>query len=74
MVTRTLRLNYPPSLVSQPVLYQLIRRFNLTVNIRRAQISLEEGWLEAEFTGEGTEIAEATAWLEGQGVVVEALT
>lgn len=74
MVTRTLRLNYPPSLVSQPVLYQLIRRFNLTVNIRRAQISLEEGWLETEVTGDEAEIARAIAWLEEQGVTVETLT
>ncbi len=74
MVTRTLRLNYPASLVSQPVLYQLIRRFNLTVNIRRAQISLEEGWLEAEVTGEEPEIERATSWLQEQGVTVDTLS
>ncbi len=74
MVTRTLRLNYPPSLVSQPVLYQLIRRFSLTVNIRRAQISLEEGWLETEVTGDEPEIARAISWLEEQGVTVETLS
>ncbi len=73
LVTRTLRLDYPPSLVSQPVLYQLIRLFDLTVNIRRAQISLEEGWLEAELTGDGAEIARAISWLEEQGVTVETL-
>lgn len=74
VVTRTLRLIYPPSLVSQPVLCQLIRLFHLTVNIRRAQISLEDGWLEAELTGDEGEIAQAISWLDKQGVTIETLS
>ena len=73
MDSRTLRLNYPPSLAGQPILHQLIRGFELTVNLRQAQISLEEGWLEAEVQGAPAEIERAIAWLAGQGVGVERL-
>ena len=71
MLTRKLRLNYPPSLLRQPILNQLILRFDLTVNIHQAQISLEEGWLEIEASGEDQEIKNAISWLEGEGIEVE---
>jgi ABC-type methionine transport system ATPase subunit len=70
MPTRTLRLNYPATLLRQPILNRLIREFNLTVNIVRGQISLEEGWLEVEVEAAPDELARATAWLEAQGLQV----
>lgn len=70
MPTRTLRLNYPPSLLRQPILNQLIVRFELTVNILQAQIALEEGWLEVEVLGEDQEIEQAISWLEEEGIEV----
>ncbi len=71
MPTRTLRLNYPPSLLRQPILNQLILRFKLTVNILQAHITLEEGWLEIEVSGEGQEIEQVIAWLEEEGIEVD---
>jgi ABC-type methionine transport system ATPase subunit len=73
VVTRTLRLIYPPSLANEPILNHLIRRFELTVNMRQAQITLQEGWLEVEVSGEEEEIACATSWLEQKGVEVESV-
>jgi len=70
MPTRTLRLNYPPSLLRQPILNQLILRYELTVNIHQAQITLEEGWLEVEVLGEDQEIDHAISWLEEEGIEV----
>ncbi len=70
MPTRTLRLNYPPSLLRQPILNQLILRYELTVNIHQAQITLEEGWLEVEVLGEDQEIEHAISWLEEEGIEV----
>ncbi len=71
MATRAVRLVYPPSLLNRPIINQLIRRFELTVNILRAQISLEEGWLEVEFTGETSEIDRAMGWLTSEGIEVK---
>lgn len=70
MPVRILRLIYPPSLVHEPVLYRLIKRFNVQVNIRQAQISLEEGWLEVELSGEAAEIENAVTFLATQGIEV----
>jgi ABC-type methionine transport system ATPase subunit len=73
MVTRNLRLNYPPTLASRPVLQDLIRNFELKVTVRQAQITLEEGWLEAAVAGDPQEIDRAIAWLESEGVKVDRL-
>jgi ABC-type methionine transport system ATPase subunit len=70
MPTRTLRLNYPATLLRQPILHQFIREFEVTVNIVRAQMSLEEGWLEIEVDGSTGELERARAWLETQGIQV----
>ena len=70
MPTRTLRLNYPATLLRQTILHQLIRTFDLSVNILRAQISLEEGWLEIQADGPETELDRAQSWLNEQGIEV----
>jgi ABC-type methionine transport system ATPase subunit len=70
MPTRTLRLNYPATLLRQPILHQLIRTFDLSVNILRAQISLDEGWLEIQAEGTDSELERAQAWLRLQGIEV----
>jgi len=41
------------------------------VNMRQAQITLQEGWLEVEVSGQEEEIARATSWLKQEGVEVE---
>ena len=74
MPTRTLRLNYPPSLLRQPILNRLIRRFDITVNIVQARITLDEGWLEIETTGEDEEIERAFKWLEDEGIEINLAT
>jgi ABC-type methionine transport system ATPase subunit len=53
------------------VIQDLIRRFDLAVNILQAQISMEEGWIEVHLTGEGAEIDRALEWLTAQGLGVE---
>lgn len=70
MGEQNVRLIYPPSLVNVPVIHQLIRHYDLTVNILKAQITPEQGWLEIQLAGEEAEINEATAWLKLQGIEV----
>lgn len=73
MQTQTLRLVYPPSLLRQPIVNQLIRRFDLTVNILQAHITLDEGWLEVQLSGDGSVIRQAVDWLVTEGIAVETL-
>ena len=72
MPARSVRLVYPPSLLGRPVIQELVRRFELAVNIRQAQITLEEGWIELELTGAQSEFERAVDWLRGEGLDVEA--
>ncbi len=65
------RLVYPPSLVNVPVIHQLIRSFDLTVNIRGAQITDEQGWLDIQLIGDKPAIDAALSWLLGQGIEIQ---
>lgn len=73
MAEQSIRLIYPPSLVNVPVIHQLIRRFDVTVNILKAEISAEHGWLEIQITGSPALIDEAFAWLKSQGIDIQVL-
>ena len=70
MATHIYRLIYPPSLISAPILYQLITHFKIKTNILQAQITLEEGWLEVELNGETAEIHRAVTFLEEKGIEI----
>lgn len=70
MQERYVRLVYPPELVYTPVVSQLIRRYEITVNIIRAQISEESGWIEATLSGAAPELEAALGWLRSQGIQI----
>jgi ABC-type methionine transport system ATPase subunit len=63
-------LNYPPALVSRPVVASLVSKFQLEVNILRAQVTREEGWLIIAINGEPRKISEAVKWLADEGIEV----
>jgi ABC-type methionine transport system ATPase subunit len=65
-----LRLDYPPTVVGQPVVCKLVEQFRLMVNILRAQVTQEEGWLVIEADGSPKQLAAAKAWLLDQGLEV----
>jgi ABC-type methionine transport system ATPase subunit len=67
---KVLCLNYPSTVVGQPVVYRLVNQFHLTVNILRARVEPNEGWLEIEVEGPKSKIATAIAWLTAEGLEV----
>lgn len=71
MAEQNVRLTYPSSLLKTPIIYQLIRRYDVTVNILRAQLSPEEGWLVINLNGEEGVVNDAIAWLKAQGIQVD---
>ena len=71
MTDQVIRLIYPESLLSVPVINQLIRRFDLTVNILRAQIGGEDRWMEVQLAGNPMVIDEAIAWLNTLGIEIQ---
>ena len=71
MTDQVYRLIYPPALLSVPVINQLIRRYDLTVNILRAQIGGGDRWMEVQLSGDSVVIEDAISWLKSQGIEVE---
>ena len=64
-------LTYPPSLIKEPVLYLLVKKFAIVTNIRGANVSNDMGLLALEIEGAQEEIDRAVEWLHGQGITVE---
>lgn len=71
MSGQVIRLVYPASLLHVPIINQLIRQYDVTVNILRAQISEDQGWLEVQLAGNPMIIEDAVAWLKTQGVEIQ---
>lgn len=65
---------YPLSLLNQPLIYKLIRQFDLLTNIMEAQVTAESGWLVLTVRGENAMVRQGLAWVTEQGVQVEILS
>jgi ABC-type methionine transport system ATPase subunit len=73
MTNQVVRLNYPSTLLHVPIINQLIKQYDLTVNIMRAQIDNDQGWIELQLAGPIQTIDEAVEWLQLQGIKVNFL-
>lgn len=71
MARRRLKLIFGPALVTEPVIYQLGRKFEIVTNIRRADVTRDHGWVLLEVTGEPDELDRGAEFLESRGVRVE---
>lgn len=63
-------LTFHREMFSKPVLFNIGKRFRLTVNVRRAMLNEESGWVEVQLTGAEEEIGRAVADLHTTGVIV----
>jgi ABC-type methionine transport system ATPase subunit len=70
VIHRRYRLTYPLGLLDKPILYTLIRRFDILTNIRSASVSDKDGWLIVDMEGEEAEVEAGVAWAREQGVKV----
>jgi hypothetical protein len=57
------RLTFSPRLVTEPVIHQLGSRFAVVTNIRRADVTRDEGWVVLEVEGEPDDVV---AWIREQ--------
>lgn len=64
-------LNFPPQLITRPLLWELSREFAVVTNIRQASVTDEVGIVSLSLEGEPEEISKAVAWLEAEGVRVD---
>ncbi len=71
---RRVRLTFEGDLITDPVIYQLGKDFDIVTNIRRAEVHADVGWVILELDGAEAEIDMALAWASGKGVRVDPLT
>jgi ABC-type methionine transport system ATPase subunit len=70
-VSRRLELDFPSNLVTRPFIYELVKKFDLVPNIRRANITQKFGYIQLELVGKAEAVEKVVAWLMRQGVKVE---
>ncbi|NMA92196.1 MAG: 4Fe-4S binding protein [Firmicutes bacterium] len=69
MIKHKLVLRFPASLVEQPLIYRLVKDYDLMVNILRADINpRKEGRLVMEVSGREEKYQQALQWLRDQGL------
>jgi ABC-type methionine transport system ATPase subunit len=70
-IERKVHLTYPPHLIDQPIIYELIKKFDVVVNILEANVMPQEGWLLVAVQGEEQVVKEGLEWISAQGIEVK---
>jgi ABC-type methionine transport system ATPase subunit len=64
-------LMFPTRLITQPILWEMGKKFEVVTNVRQASVTDEIGLVSLSLQGEREEIKKAIEWLESMGVKVE---
>lgn len=73
-VAKTFVLHFPPSLINKPIIYRLVKDYDLEFNILKASVSPnEEGRLVMALSGERKKQDEAVTFLKEAGVRIQPL-
>jgi ABC-type methionine transport system ATPase subunit len=71
MAKKPVKFTFPENLITEPVIYELGRKFELVTNIRRADVREDMGWVVLELEGEEKEIDAGLQWVTSTGVRVD---
>ena len=74
MVKKRVKFTFPQGLITEPVIYELGRKFKIVTNIRRADVREDMGWVVLELEGEEDEITSGLEWVTGTGVRVDPIS
>lgn len=62
--------SFPEELVDRPLIYEIIKKFDVVPSIRRANVEEHSGWVILEAHGEQEQLDGAIAYFEGLGCTV----
>ena len=62
--------SFPEELVERPMIYELVKRFDVIPNLRRANVETHSGWMILELSGAPAARDAAIEYLEGLGCTV----
>ena len=70
MSVARLFVSFPEELVDRPMIYEIIKKFDVVPNIRRANVEAHSGWVIFEAHGDTPQLDAAVAYLEEVGCTV----
>jgi hypothetical protein len=62
--------SFPEELVERPLIYEVIKKFDVVPSIRRANVEDHSGWVILELTGDPDRLDGAVDYLSGLGCTV----
>jgi L-aspartate semialdehyde sulfurtransferase ferredoxin len=65
--------SFPEDLVDRPMIYEVVKRFDVVPNIRRANVEQHSGWVILELNGEQEQLDGSIAYLEEVGCTVNTM-
>src|SRR2546425_9471425 len=71
MARLRVRLTFPADLIQEPIIYRLVKDFDIVINIRRADVKVDCGWVILEMEAGGDTLARGVAGVKGKGVQVD---
>lgn len=71
MSKRRVMFTFNQEQIREPIIYNLGQQYNLVTNIRRADLSEDEGWIVLELEGEEKDLEQGIAWVTSKGVRVD---
>ena len=71
MRTRRIYLEFPPDIAEKPIVYHLVKDFDLMINILKAEITpKEEGRMLLEVIGKNENLLNGLSWIKESGVKI----
>ena len=71
MARLRVRLTFPPALIQEPIVYRLVKDFDIVINIRRADVKADHGWMALELEADEMALERGVKWLKDKGVQVD---
>jgi len=71
MTRMRVRLTFPTALIQEPIVYRLVRDFDIVINIRRADVKADHGWMALELEADEKTLERGVKWLKDKGVQVD---
>ena len=67
---KQIQFEFEHELVRQPLVYQVMRKFDVVINIRAAQVKEEGGFMAIDLEGDSEEIERVLTFLRDEGAKV----
>lgn len=73
MARMRVHLTFPENLIKEPVIYNLVKKFDIVTNIRRANVEQKVGWVLLELEGTKEALEAGVKYARELGVQVDLL-